>query len=33
MEKFFGKKGYFCKQTAVIKDYGFESDPHCGTTG
>jgi len=33
LEKFFGKKGYFCKQTAVIKDYGFESDPHCGTTG
>jgi hypothetical protein len=33
MEKFFGKKGYLCKQTSVIKNYGFEVDPHCGTTG
>jgi hypothetical protein len=33
LEKFFGKKGYFCKQDSVIKDYGFEPDPHCGTTG
>jgi hypothetical protein len=33
LEKFFGKKGYFCKQTKVIKAYGFEVDPHCGTTG
>jgi hypothetical protein len=32
MEKFFGSKGYFCKNTAVVKDYGFEADPHCGTT-
>jgi hypothetical protein len=32
MEKFFGKKGYFCKQSSVIKNYGFEVDPHCGTT-
>jgi hypothetical protein len=32
MEKFFGKKGYFCKDTAVVKNYGFEPDPHCGTT-
>jgi ABC-type phosphate transport system substrate-binding protein len=29
-----GKKGYFCskKQAAVIKNYGFESDPLCGLT-
>jgi ABC-type phosphate transport system substrate-binding protein len=29
-----GKHGYFCskKQAAVIKDYGFESDPLCGVT-
>jgi hypothetical protein len=33
LEKYFGPKGYFCKQTSVIKDYGFESDPHCGSIG
>jgi ABC-type phosphate transport system substrate-binding protein len=33
LQKFFGSKGYFCKQTAVVQDYGFEADPHCGTTG
>jgi hypothetical protein len=33
LEKFFGSTGYFCKNTAVVKDYGFEADPHCGTTG
>jgi ABC-type phosphate transport system substrate-binding protein len=29
-----GKHGYFCskKQAAVIRDYGFESDPLCGLT-
>jgi ABC-type phosphate transport system substrate-binding protein len=33
LEKFFGKRGYFCKQTTVIKNYGFEPDPVCGRTG
>jgi hypothetical protein len=33
LEKFFGSTGYFCKNTAVVNDYGFEADPHCGTTG
>jgi ABC-type phosphate transport system substrate-binding protein len=33
LDKYFGPKGYFCKQTSVIKNYGFESDPHCGSIG
>lgn len=30
LEKYFGRKGYFCKQTKVIKAYGFETTGLCG---
>jgi ABC-type phosphate transport system substrate-binding protein len=33
LEKFIGHKGLFCTDTNVVKAYGFEPDPRCGTTG
>jgi ABC-type phosphate transport system substrate-binding protein len=32
LEKFFGRRGYFCKQPAVLKAYGFEPTVACGAT-
>jgi len=32
LEKFIGRKGYFCKQTTILKDYGFEPTAGCGLT-
>jgi hypothetical protein len=32
LEKFFGSKGFFCKQVKVMAAYGFETTPACGHT-
>jgi ABC-type phosphate transport system substrate-binding protein len=32
LEKYFGKKGYFCKNSSVLKSYGFEATVACGVT-
>jgi hypothetical protein len=31
LEQFLGPKGWFCANTKLIKDYGFLTDPACGT--
>ena len=31
LDKYFGKTGYFCKQTSVLDAYGFEPTPLCGS--
>jgi hypothetical protein len=33
LEKYFGRKGYFCGQKKVLAAYGFEPTALCGVTG
>ena len=32
LEKYFGSRGFFCKSTKILKDYGDETTSACGLT-